>query len=95
MLDDPILHYLAEETLDLLKPVAIVYHDPHAVARMLADDLRVRERTLRTLERMDVTDLRKHKDVLERTIRRRCGLCTTTEEALLQRINAESSVQLI
>jgi hypothetical protein len=95
MLDYPILHDLAEETLDLLKPVARVYHDPHAVARMLADNHRVRERTLRTLERMDVADLRKHKDVLERTIRRRCGLCKTTEEALLQRINAESPVQLI
>ena len=95
MLDNPILHDLAEETLDLLKPVARVYHDPYAVARMLADNHRVRERTLRTLERMDVADLRKHKDVLERTIRRRCGLCTTTEEALLKRINAESSVPLI
>jgi hypothetical protein len=93
MLDHPFLHDLAEETLDLLKPVDLVYHDPHAVAKMLSYDHNVRDRTLRTLARMDVADLRKHKYVIEHTIRQRYGL--STAEALLKRIDAESSVQLI
>ena len=95
MLDHALLHDLAEETLDLLKPVALVYHCAHAVARMLAGTHYVRERTLRTLGRMDVAELRTHKSNLEHAIRIRHGLCTATERALLKRIDSESSVQLI
>ena len=95
MLDNVLLRDLAEETLDLLKPVALVYHNPHAVSRMLSGTNCVRERTLRTLMRMDVAELLTHKSVLEYAIRVRHGLCTATEEALLKRIQIESSVQLV
>jgi len=95
MLDNVLLRDFAEEILDLLKPVALVYHNPHAVARMLSGTNYVRERTMRTLMRMDVAELLTHKSVLEDAIRVRHGFCIATEEALLKRIKSESSVQLI
>ena len=81
---------LAAETLSLLEPVALLYHDVDAVARMLDDEDYVRHRrTLRTLGRMAVADLKKHTDAIERkiTMRRRRGECPLEVEALLKRIN--------